>query len=524
MAASAADSVRSPRLDAGQFGKNVVLTCAAVGANLVTGFLLAPFLIQSLGVEGYGIVPLTYTLVNYMSVVNIALNAAVSRNVALAITAGDHSRASSIFNTSLWASVAAGAGLILLGIAASVSTEALVNVPSRFLADARILFVTASINVVLVLISAPLSTGLYYANRLDTKAAADLSSRIVYAALAFGLIQAVSPRPAMIGVALLGSGVVGWCLIAASWRRFTPWLTVRFHFSGREFLDLMSFGGWSVVAHAGNMLFLSIDLIIVNRFLGPRDAGMYAALLQWPGIIRMFSITISSVLSQPMAHLFAKHGLDALLRHALRVTRYVAFLTVMPVVVVGGLAHPLIRLWLGPEIAERTPLLLLLVWHLGVTMSAIPLVTALQTIRQVRAVGIATCAAAGMNVVLAVVLVQITDLGSYAVAGAGAFAYVILTVVFVPYQLARGFPNAVRPVLANFGAASVVSAFGMIVAYAMEQGCAVVGWIELCASAAAVTIGTGAAGWWLVLHPDDRSKAVDAVVAIVRRALRSVRP
>ncbi len=428
-----------PKLAPSQFGKNLLLSASSLGAAVVTGILLAPFLISRLGVAGYGLVPLINNLVAYLSVANIVLNSAVVRNVSLAIARDDRRTAIEVYSTAVWGSLAVSLLLVGIGVAAAVHAGALLNVPPGLETDATILFLTGTGSVVLTLLSSPLAIALYYTNRLDKKGQFDLFSKLTYAALTVLFVTHIGARPAVVGLALVVSAGVTLLQVALWSRSQMTWLRVRLTFSLNTFRELLSYGGWSLAAYLANLVFLSVDLVVVNRLLGPAEAGFYAALLQIPGVLRAFGTSTASVFSQPMAYIFGAEGARSLFHFARRSTRLTAFVVAIPVTVLCSLAPPLLNLWLGPQFASRSSILFILLFHVAYTLSALPIMTALQTLGRVREVGLLSCAAVILDALLAITLVKITSLGAVAVAAAGAVASTLLFAIAVPAYAAYAF-------------------------------------------------------------------------------------
>ncbi|BDG03443.1 lipopolysaccharide biosynthesis protein [Anaeromyxobacter oryzae] len=508
-----------PDLAPRQFGKNLAVNIASLGTSTLVGFFLAPFLVRKLGVAGYGLVPLTYSIVNYLYVANVALNAATARNISIALTRGDRAQAIDIFSTALWGSLALGVVLLVIGVGLSFSAPSLIRIPAGFEPDARVLLMAATANLVLVLVSSPLSVAIYYTNRLDKKGQIEIVNRVVNVGLVVFLVTAVSARPAMVGLALLASGIVS-LLQTVTWlMRRMPWLKPRLMFDREVFVDLLQFGGWSVVAFTGNMVFLTIDVILVNRLIGPVEGGIYGALMQWPTMIRALATTVASVFSQPMAHIYAKDGPEGLSRHSVRAVRILAAVVLVPTVVVAGSARPLLKLWLGEAIAPWWPLLLLVIVHLGYNLATMPLVTALQTVRKVRAIGMITCLAGVLDVGLAVLVVRTTTLGAYGVALASAAAFTLLGAVLMPLYAKTVFGIPARATFSPVVKAASLAIVGALVGNVISVSCGVSGWRQLLALASALTATTAASSFYFVLSAADR----DSIRRMLAESMRGLK-
>jgi membrane protein EpsK len=510
----------APDLSARQLGRNLVVTTASLAASVAAGFFLVPFLIGRLGVAGYGLVPLITSLVGYLTVVNIALNSGVVRHISVAVAANDEARAVRIFSTSFWGSVALACGVLVVGAVAALSATSLIAVPKELQSDARILFLTAAANVALVIVSAPLASAIYHGNRLDKKGSIDFTSKLVYVVLVVALIAFWSARPAMVGIALLVSSAVALVQTAVWWRRSMPWLVVQSGFDGAILKEMLWFGGWSLAAYGGNLVLLTVELVTVNRMIGPVEAGIYAALLQWSGMIRTLAATAATVFSQPMVHVYARDGLDELFRYTIRAVRLVAVVVLMPVVAIGGSAEPLLRLWLGKEVGAHWPLLVVLVCHLAANMAGTPFIRALQTIVKVRLLGIATCLAGLFNVMLAVFLLKTTTLGMYAVAISGAVALTSLAACFIPLHVAAELRRSAREVLIPLAVTMGIGLGGCVLGNLAALHLSIQGWPLLALHATGLVVLTGAIGAFCLLTTEERAWLVASVARYMSRARR----
>ncbi len=514
----------TPNLAPRQFGKNLLVNVASLLTSVVTGFFMAPFLIKHVGVGGYGLVPLIQGIVSYLLLANIALNSATSRHLSVAIAQGEHERATMIFSTAVWGSAAVSVLVIGAGWIASRTVASLISVPAGMELDARVLFLAATGNAVCVLLSAPLAVSLYYSNRLDKTGMIELRNRLVYVLVAVALVARVAARPAMVGIAALAGAATGLAQTAVWWRRLMPWLNVKLAFDRKTFIEMTWFGGWAIASYAGNLVFLTSDLIIVNRALGPAEAGAYAALLSWPALIRTFATMVSTIFSQPMAFIFAREGKARLFRYALIAVRRTGIIIVVAVVAVGGSAEPLLRLWLGREIGARWPVLVLLVVHLGHNLAGTPFIAALQTVLKVRAIGIASILAGFLEVALAVALIMLTPLGIWGVAISSALMLTVLSAGFIPMYSALEFGQSAREALRILAKAFAVAITGCAIGNAAAIAVGINHWWGLTLHAGLLAAAAAAAAALLFLEPSERMGAlatarehVCAVAARVRK-------
>ena len=72
---------------------------------------------------------------------------------------------------------------------------------------------------------------------------------------------------------------------------------------------LLGTGGWIVVNQIGTLLYLSIDLIVVNRVGGAVAGGRYAAVMQWSTLLRTIAGTIAGVFAPTILYHYAGNNI-----------------------------------------------------------------------------------------------------------------------------------------------------------------------------------------------------------------------
>ncbi len=138
---------------------------------------------------------------------------------------------------------------------------------------------------------------------------------------------------------------------------------------------LFSAGAWSSVNQIGVLLFLQIDLMTANLVLGPSEAGVYAAIIQFPLLLRSLAGTLASLFAPVLTSYYSKGDMEGLLSYANKAVRMNGLLLALPAALLGGLAEPFLAIWLGPSFVQTAPLLYIHAAYLAVSLSVMPLFT-----------------------------------------------------------------------------------------------------------------------------------------------------
>ena len=122
-------------------GKNILLTIIGFVINTVVSFLLAPYVIQKLGLEAYGFVSLGSQFVNYVAIAGIALNSMASRFISIQIHQGNWENANRYFSSVWVANLALIGFLTLPAFVLIYFLNDILNVSPALLQDVQILFI-----------------------------------------------------------------------------------------------------------------------------------------------------------------------------------------------------------------------------------------------------------------------------------------------------------------------------------------------------------------------------------------------
>jgi membrane protein EpsK len=467
---------------------NVAANVANFGLTLGVAFCLTPFLLRSLGIALYGMVPLTTQLAAYLSLLTVALQATMGRYLVIALQSGDEGYAQSIFSTSAVACLAAGAvagaaGWLLAPVAASAF-----NVPPGAESDAARLFGCAALAVGVTTMTSAFEMVPYALNRLEVRNIIPAASTAVRAGAIILLFRLSGPALDRVGYSMLLGAAAGLAAAITAWRCIAPRLRIDVsRVSRRAAREMLNSGSWIVLNQLGTLLFLNIDLIIANRAIGAVAAGEYGALVQISAVIRGLATAIASAFGPAIIGLYGSGNREALTRYMLRSMRVLTLALCLPLGLVCGFARPLLAAWLGPVFAASAPLLSLMLIHLAVNLPVLPLLNLQVAANRVRVPGIVTLLCGALNVGLGVVLVHTGALGVYGIALAGACALSLKNAVFTSVYAARIAGSPLVPFFRELAIAAGLVAAVTGACMLIQTFWAVRGWVELAAAGTLVS-------------------------------------
>lgn len=486
---SALDASPPPSAKRGRFATNLATSLGALVINVLIGLWYTPYLIRHLGVASYGIVPLTTQIVSYLAIITLALNSAVGRWITIALERREYDKANSFFNASFFGSLFLIAVLAVpAGLAASRAPK-LISVPTGQEIEASWLMGCTLAAFLLNTLLTPFGVATYCMNRFDLRNLVTITQQLVRVAAVAAFFVLLTPRLRQVGLATVVATLVGGAMTLRLWRKLTPMLRLSFRgFHIKAVGKLISFGGWVAISQVGTLLFLAVDLLVVNRLFGPKAGGRYAAVMQWSVLLRMLAGTISGVFGPTILYLFARGDIDGLTSYVVRAVKFMGLLIALPIGLICGLSAPLLKTWLGPEFVDLAPLMSLMTIHLSVNLAVLPVLNIRTATNRVAVPGVVTLLTGAANLGLALFLAGPAGWGLYGVAAAGAITLSANNLLYNPVYGAHClgqkplvfFKPMLRTVLLALG--TVASCYGL------SRLVSLTGWLRLGSAVAAISL------------------------------------
>ncbi|HOB19052.1 MAG TPA: oligosaccharide flippase family protein [Candidatus Methanoculleus thermohydrogenotrophicum] len=423
---------------AAQLPRNLAANIAYFLVNIVIGVLLVPYFINTLGVAAYGIIPLATSITGYVAIVVQSLNTAVSRFLTVDLQRGDYAAANRTFNTALVGLTVVILLMIPVILVVAYFAPSIFHVPAGQETGAILLFLGVSAAFLIRSWSGNFTVQLFAYNRLDLQNLVNLTNLIVQTGLIVLLFTLLGPDLGLVGGAYLAGAIVASGVAIVLARRVCPYLRISIRsFDRRRVRDLCGMGWWVVINQIGSLLFLQIDLIVVNLLFGATSAGEYAIALQWVILLRAVAGVLSGVLTPTILSCYARKQTETLIRVTKSAVKLMGLAIALPIGLVCGLGPYLLTVWVGEEFAFLAPLMVLLTVHLAVNLAVLPLFPINVAYNRVRVPGIVTFFMGIGNFGLAIALPLLTGLGYYGVAAAGAIVLTLKNAFFTPWYATR---------------------------------------------------------------------------------------
>ena len=339
--------------------RNSVSNVTVLFIRVMIAFIMTPIIVRSLGNYNYGIWDIVMAIIGYMGILDIGIQPAITKYVAQYNALGNKKKLNSIYSSSL--PLMASVGVICFLVFCALALIA----PDRIEQN-----VTNGTRYVLFFIIIGIQTLITFPG-------------YIFQCFHFGfqryhICNFVSIVTMLFGNTILffilqkGGGLLSLVTITASMayvRSISYWILLRLdkfggfrffmqYFSWETLKELANFGFKILIGGVAGRISFYLDSILIGGFLGPTMVTFYA-------IPRNFVNTIFNVvpaITQSFMPFFSE--LDSLNQRTMAeqvylvASRYVLGLAFLLAIELYFVGIPFLRIWIGPEYAERGRLVL----------------------------------------------------------------------------------------------------------------------------------------------------------------------
>jgi len=338
-------------------GTNYLVTIVLV----VAGFVTTPLLTHHLGIVRYGVWALLGSLIPYLELLELGFANATVSFVTRHLELDDDERVHGTLNTSFLILTVLGViAFVVVVVVAIFLPDLITSIPKNLVDQSRVLLLLLAFDMAL---SIPMDTfggALCALQRYDLL---NVSLIVVMVAQAFGwwIVLSLHGGLVALGIVTVAISLVGQIARMQMLRHLLP----RFRLSLRQFDRglVRSFtitSGWYSMVQASDAILGGSDVLIVGAAAGVRAAAIYSVALRLGQLpVRIVQPRVYLLFTQAI-QLAARGDRQGLVDATQRITRFVLGLAVPAALVLGFLASPTIRAWVGPEYHEAAVVIVIL--------------------------------------------------------------------------------------------------------------------------------------------------------------------
>lgn len=412
---------------------NIVAGVLNMVVTTLISFVLSPYIVSTLGVEANGFVGLAQNFINYAALISTALNSMGSRFMMMAYYNQEHDKFRRYYSSLLFADLLLAVVFGLLGGACVWRLEVLLDIPPEIVGDVKLLFMLIFANFVLSTAMTVWSTAPFLKNRLYLNSITNTVSAAVRGLMILGLFLCLEPSVSFVGAATLVSGCIVYCFQFFYKRTLFPDLrAARADFSWASIRELVSSGIWNTISSLGHILTSGIDLLVTNLFVNATAMGTLSLAHTMPTFVNTLNETIAGTFTPSLIIHYAQGKTDELVKTIRQSAKIISVICSLPLGFLLVFGQEFYSLWQPTQDARTLHTLSIIIIFGRVFFTGLqPLFSVFTVVNKVRINSIITIANGFASVGLMYLLLQFTDLGVYAIAGASVICCFFKNILFV---------------------------------------------------------------------------------------------
>jgi O-antigen/teichoic acid export membrane protein len=322
----------------------------------LVGLVTLPYIIRNLGIERFGVLSLVWVALTYFTLFDMGLARASARFTAEALGERRSEDIPAIVWTALVWQVGFGSvGGVLLAFVTPLVVESIIRIPPSLIPETKVMFRILGLSIPVIICSLTLRRVLEAAQRFDLANAVRIPAQI---GLFLGPAVAVYFNYDFEGIAvfLLLSQTAAVAGYGAAVAHALPVFRERCRIDFRLSRPLLSYGGWMTVYVMITPVLSYLDRFMIGALISVTAVAFYAVPFE---MLMRANYVVPSSLGATLFPTFSSLGhrrRDEVERIYLRGLKYMLISMALLALILTLFAGDILRIWLGPEFAERSTL------------------------------------------------------------------------------------------------------------------------------------------------------------------------
>ena len=330
-----------------RIAKNTLLLYIRMFFTMIVSLYTSRVILNTLGVEDYGIYNAVGGFVAMFAVISNSLSAAISRFITYELGKGTQERINKIFSTAVLIQLLISLGVILLALTLGTwFINSKMVIPSNRLNAANWVFYLSVLTFVVNLISVPYNACIIAHEQMKAFAYIGIVEAVLRLGIAFAII--ISPIDNLVFYALL------MCLLAIFIRLMYGTYCKR-HFEESHFRwvydkvlvkEIFGFAGWNFIGASSGVLKDQGVNVLLNIFCGPAVNASRAIAMQVSSAVTQFSTNFMTALNPQITKSYAaneKEYVFNLVCKGARLSFFLLFVLSLPILLE---TETILTLWL----------------------------------------------------------------------------------------------------------------------------------------------------------------------------------
>ncbi|HEV3440808.1 MAG TPA: oligosaccharide flippase family protein [Gemmata sp.] len=341
--------------------RNMIWNTAGLIVEVVTGFILMPFLIARLGDSTYGVWLVLGALTSWFGLLELGTRGAVGRQIALHHAAGDQRAVDQTLSGGVAVLLFAGLSALMVLLLCEPIFFEFYKIPAADQEQIGVTLRLVAINFAIVLLGTAFDAFLWGLQRFDLLNAVDVPVTLLRLAGTLVLVHASSD---LVVLAIVTVVISGMSLCAKSILSFRANLQLRvgiLNLTRSSLRQLFGYGSWNMISTLARLSRTQLAPILIGNILGLALVPLYAVAARLMMAVNTTMDAVTGVLTPHATELHATQQADRQRDLFIVFGRYAATLATLFITYLLVLGDPLILLWVGPSFSAAGTLLTLLV-------------------------------------------------------------------------------------------------------------------------------------------------------------------
>jgi O-antigen/teichoic acid export membrane protein/glycosyltransferase involved in cell wall biosynthesis len=337
--------------------KNSFLNLAGQILPMIVGLLTIPYIVRGLGNDEYGILSIAMMLLGYFNIFDLGLSRATIKFVAENLDSEEVHKVPELVWTSLSLLVVLGCvGGAIAAVFVPLSVTHVFKMPASLAGEARIALFVLCASMPIMLGNNALRGVLEAAQRFDLVNLVKVPASVLFY-LAAALAIPFGMHVAGIVSLLVGIRLVSTFAYFFLCFRVIPGLGSHLRFSRASLGPLAIFGGWIMVTNVASPVFGYLERFMIASLLSVGALTFYSTPYELVSKILIFPMAIVPSLFPYFSYHGARKS-NEVSEITSRTLKYLLLVFTPAVAVFGFFARDIMQLWLGPQFAAQSTVVL----------------------------------------------------------------------------------------------------------------------------------------------------------------------
>ena len=328
---------------------------------IIVNFLTIPFVVRMLGVDSYGILMLSTSVIGYFSLLDIKFTAGSMRYIAEYHAKEDTRKVNEVISLSLLLySVLGLLGAVILYISVDLFLMDMLKIPDEFKEVSRGVFHLSALGFFISFIHNYLASIPKSIHRFDITAKIEagfgvvlMLLTVVLLYLGFNLIGVVVLRV----VTLLINCIVLFIVV----KKQIPYVRFFSSISRDTVRRIVSFSKYSFLSKLAGTITGNTDRLIIGAIISSAAVTLYAVPFMLVSRLMNISVRLSMIMFPVASEMGAMGKREELNKIYFIVFRHIFFLNIALTTIICLFAKQILQLWMGNDFAQQTYIVLILI-------------------------------------------------------------------------------------------------------------------------------------------------------------------